>query len=109
MSVTYPECVVLLSRFLLLWSAVLIMYPTTLAVIALTFSNYVLQPVFPYCIPPFIATRMLSAICICECLLFYSCIGFISLNSLLFKEKFIYFEMALVNPRIWQNLTLGLK
>ncbi|XP_016423954.1 asc-type amino acid transporter 1-like isoform X3 [Sinocyclocheilus rhinocerous] len=50
--------------FLLLWSAVLIMYPTTLAVIALTFSNYVLQPVFPYCVPPYIATRMLSTICI---------------------------------------------
>ncbi|XP_016388163.1 asc-type amino acid transporter 1 [Sinocyclocheilus rhinocerous] len=53
-----------LMGFLLLWSAVLIMYPTTLAVIALTFSNYVLQPVFPYCIPPYIATRMLSTICI---------------------------------------------
>lgn len=66
--VTDAECVVLLSRFLLLWSAVLIMYPTTLAVIALTFSNYVLQPVFPYCVPPYIATRLLSAICIRECL-----------------------------------------
>uniref|UniRef100_A0A3Q3ICA3 Solute carrier family 7 member 10a n=1 Tax=Monopterus albus TaxID=43700 RepID=A0A3Q3ICA3_MONAL len=50
--------------FLLLWSAVLIMYPTTLAVIALTFSNYVLQPAFQSCIPPFIATRLLSTICI---------------------------------------------
>ncbi|XP_063052176.1 asc-type amino acid transporter 1 [Engraulis encrasicolus] len=50
--------------FLLLWSAVLIMYPTTLAVIALTFSNYVLQPVFPNCIPPHLATRMLSTVCI---------------------------------------------
>lgn len=84
MKIKCLECVVLLSRFLLLWSAVLIMYPTTLAVIALTFSNYVLQPVFPYCIPPFIATRMLSAICICECLLFFLHIQFISLNSLLF-------------------------
>uniref|UniRef100_A0A8C2BTA8 Solute carrier family 7 member 10b n=1 Tax=Cyprinus carpio TaxID=7962 RepID=A0A8C2BTA8_CYPCA len=53
-----------LMGFLLLWSAVLIMYPTTLAVIALTFSNYVLQPVFPHCVPPYIATRMLSTICI---------------------------------------------
>lgn len=53
-------------RFLLLWSAVLIMYPTTLAVIALTFSNYVLQPVFQNCIPPFLATRLLSTICICK-------------------------------------------
>lgn len=54
------------SRFLLLWSAVLIMYPTTLAVIALTFSSYVLQPVFPNCVPPYMATRMLSATCLCE-------------------------------------------
>lgn len=53
-------------RFLLLWSAVLIMYPTTLAVIALTFSNYVLQPAFQACLPPYIATRLLATICVCE-------------------------------------------
>ncbi|XP_024863726.1 solute carrier family 7 member 10a [Kryptolebias marmoratus] len=50
--------------FLLLWSAVLIMYPTTLAVIALTFSNYVLQPAFQNCLPPFIATKLLATICV---------------------------------------------
>lgn len=65
---TTPPSVSLWSRFLLLWSAVVIMYPTTLAVIALTFSNYVLQPVFPNCVPPYMATRMLSATCLCECL-----------------------------------------
>ncbi|MBN3316649.1 AAA1 protein, partial [Atractosteus spatula] len=54
--------------FLLLWSAVLIMYPTTLAVIALTFSSYVLQPVFPDCLPPYTATRALSTTCLCEAL-----------------------------------------
>uniref|UniRef100_A0A8C5GP68 Asc-type amino acid transporter 1-like n=1 Tax=Gouania willdenowi TaxID=441366 RepID=A0A8C5GP68_GOUWI len=53
-----------LMGFLLLWSAVIIMYPTTLAVIALTFSSYILQPVFPNCVPPYMATRMLSAICV---------------------------------------------
>lgn len=53
-------------RFLLLWSAVLIMYPTSLAVIALTFSNYVLQPVFPNCIPPYKASRVLSMVCLCK-------------------------------------------
>uniref|UniRef100_A0A803VXV2 Solute carrier family 7 member 10 n=1 Tax=Ficedula albicollis TaxID=59894 RepID=A0A803VXV2_FICAL len=53
-----------LAGFLLLWSAVLIMYPTSLAVIALTFSNYVLQPVFPNCIPPYNASRILSMLCL---------------------------------------------
>lgn len=59
-------CLSLSCSFLLLWSAVLIMYPTTLAVIALTFSNYVLQPAFQNCLPPYIATRLLATICICE-------------------------------------------
>lgn len=53
--------------FLLLWSAVLIMYPTSLAVISMTFSNYVLQPVFPNCIPPATASRVLSMACLSEC------------------------------------------
>uniref|UniRef100_H3APS3 Solute carrier family 7 member 10 n=1 Tax=Latimeria chalumnae TaxID=7897 RepID=H3APS3_LATCH len=53
-----------LAGFLLLWSAVLIMYPTSLAVIALTFSNYVLQPVFPDCIPSYHASRVLSTVCL---------------------------------------------
>ncbi|XP_045702852.1 asc-type amino acid transporter 1 isoform X1 [Phyllostomus hastatus] len=53
-----------LSGFLLLWSAVLIMYPTSLAVISMTFSNYVLQPVFPNCIPPTAASRVLSMACL---------------------------------------------
>nr|XP_003816248.2 asc-type amino acid transporter 1 isoform X1 [Pan paniscus] len=53
-----------LAGFLLLWSAVLIMYPTSLAVISMTFSNYVLQPVFPNCIPPTAASRVLSMACL---------------------------------------------
>ncbi|XP_043937662.1 asc-type amino acid transporter 1 [Protopterus annectens] len=53
-----------LPGFLLLWSGVLIMYPTTLAVISMTFSNYVLQPAFPECSPPYYASRILSTVCV---------------------------------------------
>lgn len=56
-----------LFRFLRLWIAVLVIYPTNQAVIALTFSNYVLQPLFPTCFPPESGLRLLAAICLCKC------------------------------------------
>lgn len=60
-SVTLPP-----HRFLRLWIAVLVIYPTNQAVIALTFSNYVLQPLFPTCFPPENGLRLLAAVCLCE-------------------------------------------
>lgn len=56
--------VLVCSRFLRLWIAVLVIYPTNQAVIALTFSNYVLQPLFPTCFPPENGLRLLAAICL---------------------------------------------
>ncbi|XP_067853693.1 large neutral amino acids transporter small subunit 2-like [Heptranchias perlo] len=53
-----------LPGFLVLWSALLVIYPTTQAVMALTFSSYVLQPVYPACVPPYIASRLLAAVCL---------------------------------------------
>ncbi|EDM14190.1 solute carrier family 7 (cationic amino acid transporter, y+ system), member 8, isoform CRA_b [Rattus norvegicus] len=53
-----------LAGFLRLWIAVLVIYPTNQAVIALTFSNYVLQPLFPTCFPPESGLRLLAAICL---------------------------------------------
>uniref|UniRef100_A0A674MQZ8 Solute carrier family 7 member 8b n=1 Tax=Takifugu rubripes TaxID=31033 RepID=A0A674MQZ8_TAKRU len=53
-----------LAGFLRLWIAVLVIYPTSQAVVALTFSTYVLQPLFPTCLPPQIALRLLAAVCL---------------------------------------------
>ncbi|XP_028845973.1 solute carrier family 7 member 8a isoform X1 [Denticeps clupeoides] len=53
-----------LAGFLRLWIAVLVIYPTNQAVIALTFSNYILQPLFPTCFPPEKGLSLLAAVCL---------------------------------------------
>lgn len=67
--------VCLCHRFLRLWIAVLVIYPTNQAVIALTFSNYVLQPLFPTCFPPENGLRLLAAVCLCEYHVWYAAGG----------------------------------
>ncbi|XP_075597494.1 large neutral amino acids transporter small subunit 2-like isoform X1 [Balearica regulorum gibbericeps] len=53
-----------LAGFLRLWIAVLVIYPTNQAVIALTFANYVLHPLFPSCPVPETGLRLLAAACL---------------------------------------------
>ncbi|XP_064359438.1 large neutral amino acids transporter small subunit 2 [Dromaius novaehollandiae] len=53
-----------LAGFLRLWIAVLVIYPTNQAVIALTFASYVLHPLFGGCPPPEPGLRLLAAACL---------------------------------------------
>ena len=49
-----------LPAFMFLWVALLVINPSANAIIALTFANYSLQPVFSTCDPPEKAVRLLA-------------------------------------------------
>eukprot|EP00076_Gallus_gallus_P036783 XP_025002321.1 large neutral amino acids transporter small subunit 2-like [Gallus gallus] len=53
-----------LTGFLRLWLAVLVVYPTNQAVIALTFASYALQPFAGCAAPPDASVRLLAAACL---------------------------------------------
>lgn len=55
-----------LPAFLRLWIALLIIRPTTQAIVALTFGQYVVKPFFPECDPPENAVKLLAAVCLCK-------------------------------------------
>ncbi|KAJ8687821.1 hypothetical protein QAD02_023615 [Eretmocerus hayati] len=51
--------------FVRLWIESMIVRPCSQAIVALTFSTYVLKPFFPECTPPDSAARLLAVCCIC--------------------------------------------
>ena len=53
-----------MAGFLFLWVAVVVINPTGNAITALTFSYYVLQPIFPNCEPPTLAIRFIAILAI---------------------------------------------
>ncbi|KAK3086049.1 hypothetical protein FSP39_012664 [Pinctada imbricata] len=50
--------------FLYLWVAIIIIFPTGNAITALTFANYIIEPLFPDCDAPGSAITLLAALCI---------------------------------------------
>ncbi|KAJ8947390.1 hypothetical protein NQ318_017753 [Aromia moschata] len=58
--------------FIRLWIECMIVRPCSQAIVALTFSQYVMKPFFPECQPPDDAARLLAVCCICV-LTFVNC------------------------------------
>lgn len=54
-----------LPAFLYLWVALFILVPTGNAITAITFAQYILQPMWPTCDPPYEAVRLLAAVTTC--------------------------------------------
>ena len=54
-----------LPAFLYLWVALFVLVPTGNAITALTFAQYILQPAWPTCEPPYEAVRLLAALITC--------------------------------------------
>lgn len=47
--------------FLFIWTFIIIIIPASFALTALTFADYVLQPIYPSCEPPLTARLLLAA------------------------------------------------
>ncbi|XP_076330819.1 Y+L amino acid transporter 1-like [Tachypleus tridentatus] len=55
-----------LTAFLRLWVALLIIRPTTQAILTLTFAYYIIEPIYQQCEPPDAAVRLLAALSLGE-------------------------------------------
>ena len=55
-----------LPAFLTLWVFSFIIQPASMAVVALTFATYSMQPIFGDCEVPYASIRLLAAVCICK-------------------------------------------
>ncbi|GMR53949.1 hypothetical protein PMAYCL1PPCAC_24144, partial [Pristionchus mayeri] len=96
-----------LVSFLFLWMALMIINPTSNAIIALTFANYSLKPFFIDCQVPQLAARLLAAACI-ALLTFFNCysVGFSTRTNDFFSVSKIVALCTIIGAGVY-NLVLG--
>jgi L-type amino acid transporter 5 len=68
------------SGFLFVWSQLVLIIPTANAIAALTFADYILQPIYTTCSPPYASRLLIGACAVCE---------FIFINLLSIVSKYI--------------------
>lgn len=77
-----------LPAFLRMWIALLIIRPTTQAIVALTFGHYVVKPFFPDCEPPEDAVKLLAAVCLCKYIIFLIIVIIIHLWCFEYQDEY---------------------
>jgi len=63
-----------LPAFLRLWVGLVVIRPSLAAIVALTFAEYAVKPMYPDCEPPPAIAKLLAALCICA-LTFVNCMS----------------------------------
>lgn len=84
-----------LAAFLLLWVSLLVIRPTTQAIVAITFAEYAAKPFFDECRPPENAVRLLAAVCLCKYVIFIKKIT----GAFLYQNHWKDFLFNFLEPR----------
>ncbi len=95
-----------LPAFLYLWMALLVIMPAGNAIIAITFANYVLQPLYPECEPPFEVIRLLAA-CVITLLTAINCYNVKSatlVQDIFTAAKVLALMVIVVSGIVWLGL-----